>query len=388
MTFAPMDVAGRIPRLREQFGGAGIDALLVTSLVNVGYLTGFTGSAGMALVTKDSVSLFTDGRYRTQSEEQLAAAGVVAEIGIGRPPEQRKALAVLAADLGRLGVEAEDVSWATQICLAKALAGEEEPDSKDLEGYAESGRRGARGPEMVPTTGLVGALRLVKDPGELDRMGAAAGIADAALTEVVKRVAPGTTELELSAALDHQMRVLGAQDRSFETIVASGPHAAMPHARPTSRPMAEGELVVIDFGAVVEGYCSDMTRTFCVGRPRSALLAALVEVVASAHAAGIGAVAAGVEALDVDRAARAAVAAAGWSESFMHGTGHGVGLEIHEAPNVGPHSNDKLAESSVVTVEPGVYLPGVGGARIEDTVVVTASGCRALTQAPKEWMVV
>ncbi len=236
----------------------------------------------------------------------------------------------------------------------------------------------------MPTTGLVAGLRLVKDPGELARMGEAAAIADAALAEVLSLLVPGVTEAGLAAALDHQMRRLGAQDRSFPTIVAAGPHAAMPHARPTSRPIEAGELVVIDFGAIFDGYCSDMTRTFCIGPPRSAVLAAVVEVVAAAQAAGVAAVAAGVGAGDVDRAAREVVAAAGWTDVFMHGVGHGVGLEIHEAPSLAPGSTAKLEESSVVTVEPGVYLPGVGGARIEDTVVVSPSGCRVLTNAPKE----
>ncbi len=377
-----MDVSGRIDRLRARFDragsdgdtleidgdgldGAGIEALLVTSLTNLRYLTGFSGTAGMLLVGPDSATLFTDGRYRTQSARQLAEAGVKAEIEIGRPSEQRERLVEASASFARIGLEAEQVSWSTQRSLAKAFADDDVAH------------------ELVATEGLVGALRRVKDPGELERLQVAAAIADEALARVLHLLVPGVTEATLASALDHQMRELGASDRSFETIVASGPNSAMPHARPSARQIQPGELVVIDFGAIFDGYCSDMTRTFCIGEPSSRVLEAVVEVVANAQLAGVSAVVAGVEAAEVDRACREVVAAAGWDTSFMHGTGHGVGLEVHEAPSVGPRSTDKLDESCVVTVEPGVYLPGHGGARIEDTVVVTSHGCRVLTRAPK-----
>lgn len=378
-----MDVAERLPRLRARLPDAGLDALVVTSLTNVRYLTGFSGTAGMLLVGPDAAVLFTDGRYGTQSVEQVAAAGAVADVEVGRPSEQREALRRAVADFARLGLEAEHVSWASQASMADALAcagdGGTHPRGRPEDAGTRTG-----GPELVPTAGLVEGLRRVKDRGELARMQAAAAIADAALAEVVQLLVPGVTEVGLASALDHQMRRLGADDRSFETIVASGPHSAMPHARPTARQVGEGELVVVDFGAVVDGYCSDMTRTFCIGRPASQVLSAVVEVVAAAQAAGVAAVAVGVEAAAVDRACREVVAAAGWAERFVHGTGHGVGLDIHEAPSVGPASTDRLEESSVLTVEPGVYLAGQGGARIEDTVVVTGTACQVLTRAPKD----
>ncbi len=192
------------------------------------------------------------------------------------------------------------------------------------------------------------------------------------------------TEHQTALALDDAMRRLGAEDRAFETIVASGPNAAKPHARPSGRVIAPGDPVVIDFWAVFDGYRSDMTRTFCVGGLPSGELGRLFAVVGEAQAAGVAAVAAGGAAGEVDGVCREHIAAAGWAEAFEHGTGHGVGLDIHEAPSVGPASTAILAPGVVVTVEPGIYLAGVGGARVEDTVVVTNDGCRPLTLFPKD----
>jgi Xaa-Pro aminopeptidase len=236
----------------------------------------------------------------------------------------------------------------------------------------------------VATTGVVEALRQVKDAGELARMARAAAIADAALGEVLDLFGRASREDEVALALDTAMRRLGAEDRAFETIVASGPNAAKPHARPTSRTIETGDPVVVDFGAIFEGYRSDMTRTFCVGGDPPGPLARVFEVVAEAQAAGVAAVRAGVSAGDVDKACRDLIAEAGWREAFEHGTGHGVGLDIHEAPAVGPGSTAILASDVVVTVEPGVYLAGIGGVRVEDTVVVTADGSHTLTRFPKD----
>jgi len=194
----------------------------------------------------------------------------------------------------------------------------------------------------------------------------------------------GCTESELALALDVAMRAGGADGPSFDTIVASGPNGAKPHHTPTHRSIEAGELVVVDFGAQVDGYCSDMTRTLCVGGPTSATARRMAEVVAESQRAGVAAVSAGASAKGVDDVCRAVIAEAGWADAFLHGTGHGVGLEIHEAPRVSSTSTDTLEVGHVVTVEPGVYLADHGGVRIEDTVVVTADGCRTLTNAPKE----
>jgi Xaa-Pro aminopeptidase len=191
----------------------------------------------------------------------------------------------------------------------------------------------------------------------------------------------------VALALEVEMRRAGASGPSFDTIVAAGPNGAKPHARPSSRRIEPGELVVIDFGAVVDGYCSDMTRTVCVGEPASATARRMVEVVTASQRAGVAAVGAGVTGKAVDQVCRAVISEAGWADAFVHGTGHGVGLEIHEAPRVSSASTDTLASGHVVTVEPGVYLPDEGGVRIEDTVIVTDNGCSPLTRAPKDLVI-
>lgn len=361
---APMDVAGRLPRLRSLFDDAECDALLVTSLTNIRYLTGFTGSAGLLVVAPDELVLVTDGRYETQSVEQMAAAGVAARTEIGQAARQLEVTKALVASsgIGRLGLEAAHVSWARQ----RVLAADWFPDVS-----------------LVATVGLVEGLRRIKDPGEVARVAAAAAIADAALAAVRPMLAEGPTEVAFGQALDFEIRRLGATGNSFETIVASGPNAAKPHHRPSRRRVEHHELVVLDFGAVVDGYCSDMTRTVCVGEP-SAEMQRVFDVVAASQAAGVAAVRAGVACADVDGACREVIVAAGWGERFVHGTGHGVGLDIHEAPAVAATSSDTLATGHVVTVEPGVYLAGIGGARIEDTVVVTDDGCWPVTTTPKD----
>ena len=361
MTLPVHDHAARIERLRASLD---VDALLVTSLKNIRYLTGFTGSAGMLLVTPDSLLLTSDGRYRTQIEQQV---GVPAEVAIGLPHEQRDAVRGAAAGLGRIGLEAGHVTWAQQ-------------RSMEADWFA--------GAELVPTDGVVEELRLVKDEAEVARIHAAAAAADGALAVVLPMLLEGPTEAEVALALDSEMRRRGASGPSFETIVASGPNGAKPHHRPSARRVERGDLVVLDFGAMVDGYCSDMTRTVAVGEPRDpALSNRMWDVVRRSQQAGVDAVRAGATGRGVDQACRDVIADAGWADRFVHGTGHGVGLDIHEAPAVGVTSADTLAAGNVVTVEPGVYLPEHGGVRIEDTVVVTDDGCRALTESPKELVV-
>jgi len=358
----PMDVAGRLPRVRTALAATGADALLVTRLVNLRYLTGFTGSAGMALVLPDELVFVSDGRYRDQAADQLAAAGVEARIEITNT-NQREVVsgAVAGSAVARLALEADDVTWSHQRAFA---------DSWFV------------GIDLVPTSGLVEQLRLVKDAGEVARIEAAAAVADVALAHVRHRLADGLTEQEFGLELDTEIRRLGATGNSFETIVGSGPNGAKPHHRPGTRRIGEGDLVVIDFGAMVDGYCSDMTRTVMVGEP-SATQQRMLDVVTEAQRAGVDAVTAGGSAAAIDVACRTVIDDAGWGAAFLHATGHGVGLEIHEAPRVAATADATLAAGFVVTVEPGVYLPEHGGVRVEDTVVVTDHGCRPLTLTPK-----
>jgi Xaa-Pro aminopeptidase len=329
---APMAVAPRLERLRERFDALGVDALLVTNLTNIRYLTGFTGSSAMVLVRSEGAIFVTDGRYRTQSEQQLASAGI----------------------------DADDVSWSAQRRW-----------SADLFGGT-----------LVPTTEAVEVLRLLKDAGEAERIRAACAIADAAFAECRPMLADRPTERDFALTLDATMLRMGAEDLSFDTIVASGTNGARPHHRPGERVIRSGDLVVVDFGALVDGYHSDMTRTVAVGAPDSEA-ARMLEVVLAAQAAGVESVRSGVQAATVDAACREVITEAGLGDAFVHGTGHGVGLDIHEEPRVSNRSTATLSAGHVVTVEPGVYLPDVGGVRIEDTVLVTGEGCDRLTLAPK-----
>ena len=362
MTELPkMDVGMRLGRLRERISEAGCDALLVTHLTNIRYLTGFTGSAGLLLVLPDDAVLVTDGRYRDQSQEQLDANGVEARIEITATEHDAK-LAAAARGIERVGLESMHVTWS-----AKRRYG-----TKVFDGAA-----------IIATESRVESLRIKKDEGEVARIEAACRIADDALAQVLPRLREEPTERELGLELDFTMRRLGASDVSFETIVASGPNGAKPHARPSDRRISAGDLVVLDFGALLDGYHSDMTRTVSIGEP-SATQRRMDEVVRAAQAAGVGAVRPGVTGADVDRVCRDLIAEAGWADAFLHGTGHGVGLDIHEDPRVSMTATATLEVGHVVTVEPGVYLPEHGGVRIEDTVVVTEDGCRPLTTAPKE----
>jgi Xaa-Pro aminopeptidase len=359
---APLDVAPRLGRLRERLGAAELDALLVTKLANVRYLTGFTGSAATLLVTGDAALFVTDGRYRERSREELAAAGVDVKIEIGLTGSAQRDALVAAVDKGsRLGLEDQSVTWAQQREYASAFDGV----------------------DIVPAGALIEELRRVKDDGEIDRIRRACAIADDAFQSLMPRLGDGVTERQFALELEFAMRERGATANSFDPIIASGPNGAKPHHMPSDRTIGRNELVVCDFGCIVDGYCSDMTRTVSIGDP-GADARHVYEVVLASQLAGRARVAADVSCADIDRTSRDVIAEAGWADAFSHSTGHGVGLEIHEAPRVASTASDTLLVGDVVTVEPGVYLPGIGGVRIEDTLVVGATGAVALTLTPKD----
>lgn len=358
----PLRVDGRVDRLRAAMADQALDGFVVSDLSSLRWLTGFTGSNAAAVVTADSFTLVTDGRYATQAPAQLADAGCAATVVLDRWLVTG-AVAALGASR-RVGLEADVVTWAT------------------LQRW-EAER--AESVELVPTTRVVTELRAVKDDAELARIAKAAQIVDGVLAGVAEMLVPGVSERAVSQALDDGIRASGASGPGYDTIVGSGPNAALPHARPTDRLMEQGDLVVIDVGGLVDGYRSDMTRTFVIGGPDAAddTAVEIHRLVTEAQAAGVATVRPGIEAREVDEACRSIIRDAGHGDHFGHGTGHGVGLDIHELPSVHATDTAILQPGHVLTVEPGVYLPGVGGVRVEDLVVVTETGCRPLTTSPK-----
>jgi Xaa-Pro aminopeptidase len=355
--------ASRRAALRGLLRTTDVEALLVTDLVNVRYLTGFTGSNAALLVhvDGDAASRFcTDGRYVTQS------AAEVPDLERNVDRASAVALARLAEKLGvtRLGFESDAVTVDAHRTLVEA-AGE--------------------AVLLHRSPGLVARLRLVKDDAETAALRTACAVADAALADLISAggLRPGRSERDVAYDLESRMRAHGAAGPSFETIVAAGPHSAVPHHRPTDASMRRGDFVKMDFGALVDGYHSDMTRTVVLGRA-AGWQRDLHALVAAAQATGRAALAPGVPVVDVDAAARDVVAAAGYGDEFVHGLGHGVGLQIHEPPLLGPTGTGALQAGMVVTVEPGVYLPGRGGVRIEDTLVVAHGGPELLTRTTRE----
>lgn len=354
-------IAGRIASLQAALGEEAVSALVVTHSPNVRYLCGFTGSHSSLLVGADDAVLVTDGRYGAQAEAELAAAEVDVEL-------------VVTSDPAAVALKDRVAAWPT-------VAIESTTSWAEVRATAQEWGR-----EPLPLDGAVESIRAVKDPDEVVALRRAVELADACLAAVIARCDPGTTEAELALALEWEMRTSGAAATSFDTIVASGAHAALPHASPRGVAVGSGRMVVVDFGCVLDGYCSDCTRTICWGDPGPEL-ARVWDVVAAAQDAARAAVAPGVATRDVDAAARAVIVDAGYGDAFAHGTGHGVGLEIHERPRLTPRSDEVLEAGMVVTVEPGIYLSGSGGVRLEDMVVVTSSGCETLTTSPREMLV-
>jgi Xaa-Pro aminopeptidase len=362
--------AARRDRLRTVAGERGLDAVLVTNLLNVRYLTGFTGSNGVLLVRSDGADLLgTDGRYTTQAAAQVPDV----EVLVDRSTVGGVAREAVRRGTGRLGYESHDVTVDGLAQLEKVLA---------------DAAAGGAVPELASVRRAVEAQRAIKDDGEIESLRRACAVADQALAELAAEGAlrPGRTELQVGRELDARMLLLGAEAPSFETIVATGANSAIPHHRPDATELRDGNFLKLDFGATVDGYHSDMTRTVVLGHSAD-WQREIYALVAAAQAAGRAALVVGADVVAVDAAAREVIAAAGHGEHFSHGLGHGVGLEIHEAPGIGPLGAGRLAAGMAVTVEPGVYLPGHGGVRIEDTLIVTDDEPELLTLTSKELLV-
>lgn len=350
--------ARRVDKVREQMAASGLGAFLTLSASNRRYLTGFTGSAGAALVLPARAVLLVDFRYTQQAQAQ-APGWEVREVDAF---PDAIAQVLQEAGVSRAGFEAAHVTYAVW----------------------ESLQEKAGSVQWVPTKDVVESVRAIKDPQELDAIRRAVALGDRAFSYLLEKMRPGVSEQALAVELEGFLRREGAEGLAFPSIVASGPNGALPHARPGPRELQPGDLVVLDFGCVVDGYCSDMTRTVCLGEPDQRQRE-LYQLVLEAQKAGVAAIRPGVSGKEVDGAARRIIEEAGYGPYFGHGLGHGVGLEVHEAlPRLNRKAEVALAPGMVTSVEPGIYLPGWGGIRIEDLVVVTPEGAEILTQSPKE----
>lgn len=348
----------RLRRLRDRLHEERLDGLLVSDLASVRWLSGFSGSSAFLLVEPGSATLITDFRYTTQATEETAgevAIRIAASDLFG-------ALADCLDESGpgrRIGFEDHDLTVRDRHALGESCAGT----------------------VWEPAGPLLRELRTRKEETEIEAIGRAVGIAEAALEDLAAIVEPGMRESDLAAELVYRLRLRGSESVPFEPIVAAGLRSALPHATPGESRLQAGDLLMVDFGAVVHGYCSDMTRVFTVG-PSAPWQVELHSVVLEALDRAVSATAAGVAAREVDRAARSVIDSAGFGDRFGHGTGHGVGLEVHEIPRINARSSDRLEVGNVVTIEPGVYLPGRGGVRLEELVLVEEDGCRVLTSYP------
>jgi Xaa-Pro aminopeptidase len=357
-----MAIRERLRRLRQHLDERGVDGLLVTGGINRRYLSGFTGSSGYLLITRDEAVLFSDFRYRTQAPQQ-APDYVFVEHGL-KPEES---IRDKAHELGvkKLAFEDHDLTVAGHRTMAEALAGI----------------------ELVPAGKLVEAVRMVKDDSELAVLRDACAIADRAFRHIMDVLKPGMTEKEVALELEFFMRKEGAAGTSFDTIVASGERSAMPHGKASDRVMAPGDFVTLDFGALYDGYCSDLTRTVVLG-PATDRHREIYGIVLEAQQAVLEGIRPGMTGREADKIARDIIERYGYGDCFGHGTGHGIGLDIHEEPRLSMGGDVLLVPGMVVTVEPGIYIPGFGGVRIEDDILITENGAELLTHAPKNFIVI
>lgn len=350
----------KLNRLRTAFSESDIDALLVTDLYNVRYVTNFTGDSSVALITEESAYFITDSRYTEQAKNECVGFEVVQHNG-SIPHE----VARICKEKGikRLGFEEKDVTYALYQIYVKELS-----------------------TEFIPTSGLIENLRLIKTPEELKLIKVAADIADAAFKHILDFIKPGKTELEVSNELEFFMRKSGATSSSFDIIVASGARSALPHGVASNKVIEAGEMVTLDFGALYEGYVSDITRTIAVGQP-SEQMKEIYDIVLGAQLKGVEQIRAGITGKEADAICRDYITEKGYGPQFGHSTGHGIGLEVHEGPGLSFRSDVVLKPGMVVTCEPGIYLEGIGGVRIEDDLLITENGNERLTHSTKELII-
>lgn len=352
------DYRARMKGLRASMAGKRLESLLVTDLKNIRYLTGFTGSSAYVIVSSGKAFFLTDPRYTAQSREEVK--GFKVRIF-------KKALDTIAETIGEikpdtLGFESGNMSFDTYQRLRKALKGKT---------------------RLRPAAGLVASLRQKKDAFEIERLLDSARLLDKGFTRAMKAIKPGVIERDAAFSIESFWKKKGAEALAFDTIIASGERGALPHGKASDKKVKKGELVVVDMGCLLNGYNSDETRTFVTGRP-TARQKEIYGIVRDAQAAAIDSIRPGIKASVVDLTARKIIDKAGFGKYFGHGTGHGVGLDIHEGPGVGPTSNEVLDEGMVITVEPGIYIPGWGGVRIEDMALVTKSGPELLTSTTRD----
>ncbi|MGC4376518.1 Xaa-Pro peptidase family protein [Fictibacillus sp. Mic-4] len=353
----------RLEKLRYEFKEFGIDGILIASLSNRKYISGFTGTAGVLVISEKEAKLITDFRYMDQAKEQAKEFDIVLHTS-SVPIEVAK----VAHELGitRLGFEQEYLTYSEYRTYENELSG--------------------INATFVPTSGIVEKLRLIKDSQEIKILKEAAEIADSAFSHITNFIKPGISELDVRNELEFVMRKNGATSSSFNTIVASGYRSALPHGVASDKIIQEGELVTLDFGAYYKGYCSDITRTVAVGQV-SEELKAIYDVVYEAQLNGVEKIKPGITGREADALTRDIIAQKGYGDYFGHSTGHGIGLEVHEGPSLSAKSDMVLKPGMVVTVEPGIYISGLGGVRIEDDILITKDGNEILTHSRKDLII-
>ncbi len=351
------EINGRIRKVRAAFAAQRIDAMLISDMRNVRYLSGFTGSSAYILLAANRKFFLTDSRYTAQAAQEVKGY----RVRIYRKAFEEISGILAGLKAGRIGFESDSVTYDAYRRLKKLLPGV----------------------RLVPAPGLTGKARACKGPFEIERIRDSARVLDAGFATAAKVIRSNVTEKKAAAAIELSFREAGAEGPAFDTIIASGPRGALPHGKASDKKIKKGELVVVDMGVVLNGYNSDETRTFCTSEP-TARQRKVYNTVLDAQLKAIEKVAPGVKASEVDRAAREHIDRAGYGRYFGHGVGHGVGLDVHEAPSVSPLSRETLEEGMVITVEPGIYIPGWGGVRIEDMVLVTKDGFEVLTATSKD----